>query len=180
MDYKALLKLWEPIFEKLGYREGKRNNWVAETPELIIILSPKVQDRDKDLYIDIGILFKKLYSSYSLDLLVAEDRDIGQGLYNILRDMGEWEYYLNNLFSYDPEINTDEEVKNNIEEIAMLFLTKVIPHIEQLDTYAWLVKNFSEETSWVPFLQYFRPSEEHNEDFDGILDMYYLQHRKKL
>ena len=171
MHCESMAKIWESIFEILGYRESKFNNWVCEMQELIIVLSIKADTKEKDFYIDIGILFKKLHR-YSLKAPVIEDLDIGQGLYNILRDMGELEYYLNNLFCYDPDINTDDEVTNNISEIARLFQKKVIPYIEQLDTYASLA-DFEKVTTWKPFLRYFRPSEDHNIYFHGQLYAYY-------
>jgi hypothetical protein len=173
MDHNDLHKIWESIFQKLGYRESKHNNWVAETKELIIVLSYKVDAREKDFYIDIGIIIKKWDRDRSLKAPVLKDLDIGQGLYNILYFMGEWKYYLNNLFCYDPDINTDGEVKNNSREIALLFLTKVIPYIEQLDTYAWLADDFEEPTTWKPFLQYFWPSPETEDYFLGALGKYY-------
>jgi hypothetical protein len=180
MDHQELLKIWEPIFEKLGYQESKGNSWIAETQELIIVLSLKVHIEEKNFYIDIGIIFKKLYDYSTLKVPALEYLDIGQGLYYILYLMGEWEYYLNNLFSYDPDTNTDDEIKNNISEIGMLFQTKVVPHIEDLDIYARLVKDFEKETAWIPFLKYFRPSLENNCSFNGMLEMYYWHNRKKL
>jgi hypothetical protein len=180
MHYIELQKPLDRVFKKLGYRENKPYHWVTETQELIIILSLKVDDWKKDLHIDIGILFKKLYKGYTWEEPAFEDHDIGTGLYNILRDMGEWEYYLNNLFSYDSTINTDAEVKNNISEIGKLFQTKVIPYFEELEICARLAKNFEEKTTWIPFLQYFRPSKEHNEYFGGILEMYWWKHREKM
>lgn len=173
MHHTELENYWEIIFQKLGYRETKFNNWVSETQELIIILSIKVDKRKKDLYIDIGIIFKKRYSGHSLNEPVLEDLDIGQGLYNILFYMGEWEYYLNNLFSYDPDINTDAEVIDNSEEIAMLFIMKVLPYIEQLDNYASLAEDFEDAKTWEPFLQYFLPSPDNEMYFFGELEKYY-------
>ncbi|THU34948.1 DUF4304 domain-containing protein [Niastella caeni] len=165
MHYDELQKIWESIFMQLGYRESERNNWVSETQELIIVLNFKVNAKEKDFYIDIGIIIKKWYRDHSLKEPVFEDHDIGQGLYTILYYMGELEYYLNNLFCYDPDINTDAEVIDNSKEIAMLFLTKVIPHIEQLDAYALRVEDFEKATTWEPFLKYFRPAEDNNKYF---------------
>src|SRR5688500_15001323 len=110
MHYTDLLKIWEPIFKKMGYRESQFNNWVCETQELIIVLSVKVDTREKEFYIDIGLIIKKWHSHESLKAPILDDHDIGQGLYALLSEMGEWEYYLNNLFCYDPDINTDAEV----------------------------------------------------------------------
>ena len=176
MHVDDLHKFWESIFYKLGYRETEYNNWVYETQELIIFLSFRVDKKKYDIYIEIGIIIKKWYRSRSLKEPVIEDLDIGQGLYNILYYMGEWEYYLNNLFSYDPEINSDTEIKENSREIARLFITKVIPYIEQLDTYAWMAEDFEKVTTWEPFLQYFQPGSETDEYFDGALEKYYLLH----
>lgn len=182
MEYEELDKIWSSVLIKLGYMESKPGYWVAETQELVIILSLKIDAREKDMYIDIGILFKKLHTYHSLYELKFEEYDIGQGLWTILVNMGEWDYYLNNLFLYDPAINTDTEVENNITELALLFLTKVIPHIEELDAFARRAKNFEEEETWYPFLQYFRPNEDHNEFFSGVLLKFHFQHyqnRKK-
>lgn len=182
MDYKELDKIWNAVLMKLGYLESKPGNWIAETQELVIILSHKVDARQKDMYMDIGILFKKLHNYRSLYELKFEDYDIGQGLWTILVNLGEWKYYLNNLFLYDPDINSEAEVKSNVKELAMLFLTKVIPHIEQLDYFARVAENFEEEATWYPFLQYFRPNEDHNEHFSEMLLQFHFQHyqnRKK-
>lgn len=175
MHYEELHKFWESIFQKLGYRESEHNNWVAETQELIIVLSFKVDTKEKDFYIDIGLIIKKWHIHESMKTPVLDDHDIGQGLYALLSVMGKWEYYLNNLFCYDPDINTDAEVIYNSRELAMLFLTKVIPLIEQLDAYAWLAEDFEEEKTWKPFLRYFRPSPKTDEYFYGVLRKYYLK-----
>ena len=175
MDWTDVLTIWEFNFEKLGYWESKFNNWVSETQELIIILSFRVNTKEKDFGIDMGIIFKKWHSDHSLKEPVFEDHDIGQGWDPILYYMGEWEYYLNNLFSYDPDINTDAEVIDNSKEIAMLFIKKVIPYIEQLDAYAWLAEDFENETTWKPFLRYFRASPQTDEYFNGALEKYYRQ-----
>jgi hypothetical protein len=175
MDYTDLDKIWNSVLMKLGYREGKPGCWIAETQELVIILSHKVNAREKDMYLDIGILFKKLHTYNSIYELKFEDHDIGQGLWTFLVYMGEWEYYLNNLFLYDPAINSATEVNNNIRELAMLFLVKVIPHIEDLDYFARQAKDFEEEYTWYPFLQYFRANEDHNEHFAGILYEFHVQ-----
>jgi hypothetical protein len=182
MEYEALEKIWSPVLLKLGYLKSKPGYWVAETKELVIILSLKIDAREKDMYMDIGILFKKLHTYQSIYELKYEDHDLGQGLWTFLAYMGEWEYYLNNLFCYDPGINSNDEVKNNITELAMLFLAKVIPHIEDLDSFARVAKDFKKEHTWYLFLQYFRANEDHNEYFSGNLYMIHVQHyqdRKK-
>ena len=175
MDWTDVLTIWESNFEKLGYWESEFNNWVSETQELIIVLCVRVNTREKDFAIDMGIIFKKRYNDHSLKTPVFDDHDIGQGLYNILEDMGELEYYLNNLFCYDPDINTDAEVTDNISELVMLFQKKVIPYFEQLDNYTSQVEDFEEETTWKPFLRYFRPSPENDMLFFGRLEKYYRQ-----
>jgi hypothetical protein len=173
MHYTELLTIWDPIFKKMGYRETAFNNWVSATEELGIVLCLRVDDKEKDFFIDIGILFKKRHSYQTWEAPAFDDHDIGQGLYLLLKKTGEWEYYLHNLFSYDSDINTYAEVTNNSKEIARLFLTKVMPLIDQLDEYARQAEDFDKETTWEPFLQYFNPSWKVDKYFLGALLKYY-------
>jgi hypothetical protein len=175
MDYAELDPIWNSFLMKLGYLESKPGHWIAETKELVIMLSHKLDAKEKDIYLDVGIFFKRLHNYKLLSELKFEDHDLGQGLWVLLVYMGEWEYYLNNLFCYDPAINSEEEIKNNIRELAFLFLTKVIPHIDQLDSFARQETNFEKEATWHPFLHYFRASHNHDIDFEGAL---YLFHCK--
>jgi hypothetical protein len=179
MHYTKLIKIWNPIFRKLGYRKINIHNWFYETGELIVVLSLKVNEVEKQFYFDIGILIKKLQSDRSLKKPVFEDYDIGQGLYFFLLDTGELEPYLNNLFCYDSQINTDDEIKNNCTELPKLFKLKAVPYIQKLDSYAWLVDgNFEEVASWKPFLKYFQASYDHDYDFNGELEAFYFSRRK--
>ena len=173
MDYTELLTIWEPIFKKMGYRETEFNNWVSATEELVIVLCLRVDDKEKIFAIDIGILFKKWHSYELWEAPAFKDHDIVQGLDPLLFKMGEWEYYLNNLFSYDTDINTYAEVTNNSRELARLFLTKVMPLIDQLDNYASQAEDFDKETTWKPFLQHFYPSYQVDKYFLGALLKYY-------
>ena len=175
MHYTELDPIWNTFLLKLGYLETKPGHWIAETKELIIMLSHKLDAKEKDIYLDVGIFFKKLHTHHVLSELKFEDHDLGQGLWVLLAYMGEWEYYLNNLFCYDLTINSEEEIKYNIRELAFLFLIKVIPHIELLDSYARQATNFEKETTWHPFVQYFRASHGHDEDFGGALYVYHCQ-----
>jgi len=173
MHYTELLTIWDPIFKKLGYRETQFNNWVSQTEELVIVLCVRVDDKEKNFSIEIGILFKKWHSYESWEAPAFYDHDIMQSWDGLLFKMGEWEYYLNNLFSYDSDINTYAEVKNNSKELASLFLTKVMPHIDQLDNYASQAEDFEKETTWKPFLQYFFPNWKVDKYFRGALVKYY-------
>jgi hypothetical protein len=181
MEYEELAEIWNTDLIKLGYLENEPGLWATETKELIIKLSLKIDTKEKDFYLDIGIFFKKLHHYHSLNELKFKDHDLGQSLWTHLAYMGEWEYYLNNLFLYDPVINSAAEVKNNIRELAMLFLAKVIPHIEDLDYCARWAKNFEKEHTWYPFLQYFRANIDHDEKFSGNLYMFHVHqfHERK-
>jgi hypothetical protein len=173
MHYTELLTIWEPIFKKMGYRETAFNNWVSATEELVIVLCLRVDDKAKDFFLDIGILFKKWHSYELWEAPAFDDYDVGQGLYLLLKKSGEWEYYLNNLFSYDSDINTYAEVTNNSRELARLFLTKVMPLIDQLDDYASQAEDFDKETTWKPLVQHFYPSWQVDKHFLGALLKYY-------
>jgi hypothetical protein len=175
MHYTELLTIWDPIFKKLGYRETAFNNWVSQTEELVIVLCVRVDDKEKNFSIEIGILFKKWHSYALWEAPAFDDHDIMQSWDGLLFKMGEWEYYLNNLFSYDSEINNYAEVKNNSKELTRLFLTKVMPHIDQLDNYASQAEDFEQETTWKPFLQYFFPNWKVDKYFLGALEKYYRQ-----
>jgi hypothetical protein len=180
MHYKELIETWQPIFKMLGCRKNG-NNWFSETQELVVILSPKVDDKEKDFYIDVGIQFKKLHSETSLKRPVFEKHEIGQGLYILLNDFGEWEPYLNNLFCYHPDINTDAEIANNCMELAKLYKMKVVPYIEKLDSYVGSILDFDEEEEWKPMIGHFRAHPEWDYYFYGVLEWYFKQefYRKK-
>lgn len=174
MHYTEVIETWQPIFKKLGYRKNGKDCF-SETQELVIILSPKVDDKEKDFYIDIGIQFKKLHSEASLKRPSFEKHEIGQGLHNLLNDFGVWEPYLNNLFCYDPDINTDAEITNNCMELAKLYKMKVVPYIEKLDSYAGMVKDFDEEEEWKPFIGHFRAHPDWDYYFYYELERYYRE-----
>lgn len=174
MHYKKLIETWQLIFKKLGYRKNG-NNCFFETQELVVVLSPKVDDKEKDFYIDIGILFKKLHSESALKRPKFDKHEIGQGLYTLLHDFGEWEPYLNNLFCYDGNINTNAEIANNCMELAKLYKIKVAPFIETLDTYAGMVTDFYEEEEWKPFIGHFRAHPEWDYYFYGELERYFRE-----
>jgi hypothetical protein len=173
MHYTELLTIWDPIFKKMGYRETAFNNWVSQMEELVIVLCLRVQDKEKDFFLDIGILFKKRHSYELWEAPAFDDHDVGQGLYLLLKKSGEWEYYLNNLFSYDSAINTYAEMTNNSRELARLFLTKVMPLIDQLDDYASQAEDFDKETTWKPLVQHFYPNWKVDKYFLGALVKYY-------
>jgi|SRR5581483_4846478 len=173
MHYTAAVEVWDYYFEKLGCWKNEQNDWIFETQQLIIILSVKVDDHEKDFYIDMGILFKKRHDNRQLEAPVMDNHDIAQGLYNVLRDMGEWEYYLNNLFCYNGDVNTNDEIIANIAEIVSLFKREIIPYISKLDVYIRQVKDFEKAETWVPFLQYFRANPAIDERFNGLLEAYY-------
>lgn len=179
MDYDELKKIWNSVLLKLGYLESRPGYWVAETKELTIILRLKLDARKKEMYMDIGVLFKKIHNYTSIQELNYEDYDIGQGLWTLLAYMGEWEYYLNNLFCYATDINSNDEVKNNITELGMLFLTKVNPHIEELHYFASMAKDFEKVETWYPFINYFRPNEDHNNHFSGSLQQYHQHYHSR-
>ena len=156
MHYKELYKIWESIFLKLGCVESVFNNWCYETQELIVVFSFRPDEGDKDFYINIGIFFKRFDGdpfddNRSLEEPLCDYNDIGQAMWTILNDLGEMDHYLNNLFCYHPDINTDEEIKNNSYELARLIKKKVIPFIDHLDSHASLVEDFNEATAWKPF-----------------------------
>ncbi|HEY8898042.1 MAG TPA: DUF4304 domain-containing protein [Niastella sp.] len=174
MHYKELIETLQPIFKKIGYRKNG-HNWFSETQELVIILSPKVDDKEKDFYIDIGLMFKKLHSKSAIKRPVFHKYEIAQGLYNLLYYSGEWEPYLNNLFCYNPDINTDAEIANNCMELAKLYRMKVVPFIQKIDSMAWLVEDFDEEEAWKPFLKYFRAHPDWDYYFYGVLERYYRE-----
>jgi hypothetical protein len=173
MDWKELYKIWESIFLKLGCVERVFNNWCYETQELIVVLSFRPDDGEKDFYINIGIFFKRWDGDRSIEEPICDDYDIGQAMWVILNDLGEMDHYLNNLFCYHADINTDEEIKNNSYELARLFKKKVIPYIDHLDSHASLIEDFEEVTAWKPFCKYFRPNDHNNDWFCRKLERYY-------
>src|ERR1044072_4723327 len=174
MHHTDLIKTWHIIFNTIGYRKNG-NNFFSETQELMIILSPKVDDKEKNFYIDSGIQFKKLHSNSALKRPVFEKHEIGQGLHILLNELEEWEPFLNNLFCYDPDINTDMEVVNNCRELAKLYKKKVVPLIEELDSYAAQVTDFNKAEEWKPFIGHFRGHPEWDCYFNDILDHYYKE-----
>lgn len=180
MHYTELINIWKPIFKKMGYLKNG-HYWFTETEELVIVLSPKVNDEEKDFYIDIGLLFKKLHSVSELKRPDFNKYEIAQGLYNLLYDFGEWEYYLNNLFCYHPDINTDAEIANNCMELAKLYKMKVVPFIEKLDSYVGSIHDFDEEEEWKPMIGHFRAHPNWDYYFYYELERYYREafYRKK-
>jgi hypothetical protein len=179
MDYNEVEKIWNPIFKKLGCRKSNENNWVLEMQDLIVLFSYKVHTGIKEYYIDLGIIIKKWRGDriFKRPLIDNYDHDVEQGLFALLLHVGgpEYWYYLNNLICYDPEINTDDEIKENCNELAILLRRKVMPIIERLDLYAWMTEDFYKRESWKPFLRYFRPCPEVDDYFGGLLKKYYLK-----
>lgn len=55
MEYEELAEIWNTDLIKLGYLESEPGLWATETKELIIKLSLKIDTKEKDFYLDIGI-----------------------------------------------------------------------------------------------------------------------------
>ena len=93
--------------------------------DLIVLFNFKVHTGIKEFYIDLGIIIKKWHGDriFKRPLIDNYDHDVEQGLFALLFRLGgpEYYYYLNNLICYDPEINTDEEVKVNSMENEKLY-----------------------------------------------------------
>jgi hypothetical protein len=168
MDYEELIDAWADSFIELGYKEASFNNWILQTGEIISVLSLRVDTKKRDFNIDMGIIFKKLYEGRSWKNIKIEHAHIIQGVYNILKKMGESKEYLDELLSYDPTDYSEVELKN-ISAIMELFKNKVIPHFKKLNDYA-LTENFLEKKSWQPFLEYFIPNDYYKMFLNGKLN----------
>lgn len=173
MHYEELQTIWNAIFRKLGYHETKPGNWTLDMEELVVALHFWVDEGRKEFGVEIGLILKKWVPKRILRKSLLEDSTIGEDLHNILMVMGELEYYLNNLSSYDTNVNSPEEIENNCEELAQLYINKVVPHIEELNDCARTVKSFNRLGYWKPFLRYFQPSPTSDEIYKGMLSKYY-------
>jgi hypothetical protein len=161
MFYTKVFKLWHNTFKKMGYRETKYNNWVKETKELIIVLRVITLRGDSLFYVDVGVIIKKLYDYGALKYPLFRYSHLGKSLWLLiyLRYENEcYEHYLNNLFCYDSHVNTDEEVMDNIKELATLYQSKVVPLFDTLDYWVGEGEDFNDKTTWKPFWTYFDPT----------------------
>jgi hypothetical protein len=158
MYYPEVVNHWESIFEKMGYRETKPNNWFEETKDLIIVLRVLTIPPEVDFYVDVGIIIKKLYDVNALNYPVFRYYHLGQSLWLLLYKLGEKKRNLDKLFCFDRLKNTDEKVIANISKLAMLYQAKVIPLLDEIDKWACAEENFEEKRAWDPFYQYFMPS----------------------
>lgn len=149
---------WETIFERMGYRETKPNNWVEETRELIIVLRVLTLSGDFHFYVDVGVIIKKLYHSGALNYPVFWYHHLGQSLWLLLYHLGMKERRLNNLFCFDPIKNSDPKIIANISKLAMLYQQKVIPFFDTLDQWVAVENDFDNRAAWAPFYTYFQPS----------------------
>lgn len=147
---------WENIFERMGYRQTKPNNWVEETRELIIVLRVLTLPGDHYFYVDVGLIIKKLYHHGALNYPVFRYYHLGQSLWLLLYHLGEKERRLNKLFSFDPKKNNDSKIRANISKIAMLYQQKAIPFLDTLGQWVSAENDFNNRAAWAPFYEYFQ------------------------
>ena len=104
MEPAEIVKYWHSIFEKMGYRETKPNNWFKETKELIIVLRVLTFPGDYDFYVDVGLIIKKLYHYGALQRPLWRYSHLASSLWSLIyfRNEGKpTELYINKLFSFN-------------------------------------------------------------------------------
>lgn len=151
MEHPHVIKLLENAFSKLGYKKSKRQSWMLQLKEITIFLEFKVQTIEKEFCVDLGIIFN-LLNNRSLRNIRSYDIHIIQELYNILAYLGNSYKHLDKLFSYDPAINSDVAIVDNISDIQELYKIEVIPYLEYFNNYDLLSKSSDKKTPWNQFL----------------------------
>lgn len=166
MERKELIKIINNSFKELGYTKSKNETWCLQMQEIIIVFKIRTSSWSKHFYIDLGVVFRKLYKNKELKTITIGDSHIGHQLYNFFLVLGESQKHLEKLFSYD---FTEPETLNNIQAIFSLFNRKGIAYFQKFNDYKYLAENFKEKIAFKPFFVYFELSEFYIDFFEKQL-----------
>lgn len=153
MENKEVLKHIESSFKELGCIKAQKKSWVLEMPEIAIVLKARTSSWSKDFYIDLGIIFKRLYPNKELKTTNIDECHIGHELVSILQlQFKEGQGDVEKLFSYGPP---ETEVLGNISTLIGLIRNKVVPYFDKFNDYKYLSDNFEKNIAFKPFFVYF-------------------------